>query len=145
MQGIPVVISSDNGPPFMSSEFELYMTEIGVTVKHQRITQLWPQANSSENFMKPLIKTIHAAQTEKKGWKKNSTELESHSPFDNLISTYRFIVYLNNLHKATSENNCWQQKGTMITTPQNGKYITRNASLFKKSELKLFRMGERRN
>ena len=76
MQGIPVVISSDNGPPFMSSEFELYMAEIGVTVKHQRTTQLWPQANSSENFMKPLTKMIRAAQTEKKGWKKNSTESE---------------------------------------------------------------------
>ena len=67
-----MAIRSDNGPPFMSSEFELYMAEIGVTVKHQRITQLWPQANSSENFMKPVIKTILAAQTEKKDWKKRT-------------------------------------------------------------------------
>ena len=67
--GIPVVIRSDNGPPFTSSEFESYMAEIGV--KHQRITQLWPQANSeAENFMKPLTKTIRAARTEQKDWKK---------------------------------------------------------------------------
>ena len=66
--GVPVVIRSDNGPPFTSHEFERYMAEIGI--KHQRITPLWPQANSeAENFMKPLTKTIRAARTEKKDWK----------------------------------------------------------------------------
>ena len=55
-------------PPFTSSGFELYMAEIGV--KHQRITPLWPQANTeAENFMKPLTKTICAARTEKTGKK----------------------------------------------------------------------------
>ena len=49
--GVPVVIRSDNGPPFTSSEFESYMLELGI--KHQRITPLWPQANSvAENFIK---------------------------------------------------------------------------------------------
>lgn len=42
-----------------------------ISVKHQRITPLWPQANSeAENFMKPLTKAIRAARTEKKDWKK---------------------------------------------------------------------------
>ena len=41
------------------------MVEIGT--KHQKITPLWPQANSEvENFMKPLTKTIRATRIEKK-------------------------------------------------------------------------------
>ena len=67
--GIPVVIRSDNGPLLTNSDFESYMAEIGV--KQQRINPLWLQANSeAENFIKPLIKTIRAAQTEKKDKKK---------------------------------------------------------------------------
>ena len=63
--GVPAVIKSDNGPPFRSHEFHSYVTEIGV--KHQKITPLWPQANSeAENFIKPLTKSIRAACTEKK-------------------------------------------------------------------------------
>ncbi len=38
-------------------------------IKHQRITPLWPQANSeAENFMKSLEKAIRAAITEHKNW-----------------------------------------------------------------------------
>jgi len=67
--GVPMILRSDNGLPFTSHEFESYMAEIGT--KHQRITPLWPQANSeAENFMKPLTKTIRAACTEKKDWKR---------------------------------------------------------------------------
>ena len=67
--GIPRIIKSDNGPPFTSHEFHSYTTEIGA--KHQKITPLWPQANSeAENFMKPLTKAICSAYTEKKNWKK---------------------------------------------------------------------------
>ena len=63
--GIPRIIKSDNGPPFTSHEFHSYTTEIGA--KHQKITPLWPQANSeAENFMKPLTKAIRSAYTEKK-------------------------------------------------------------------------------
>ena len=43
------------------------MGEIGA--QHHKITPLWPQANlEAENFMKPLMKTICAAHTEKKDW-----------------------------------------------------------------------------
>ena len=69
IHGVPAVIKSDNGPPFTSHEFHSYVTEIGI--KHQKITPLWPQANSeAENFMKPLTKSIRAACTEKKNWKR---------------------------------------------------------------------------
>ena len=67
--GVSVIIRSDNGPPFTSSEFKSYMSELGIN--HQRITPLWPQANSeAEILMKPLIKTIRTARTEQKDWKK---------------------------------------------------------------------------
>ena len=40
-------------------------------IKHQRITPLWPQANSEvENFMKPMEKAIRAACIEQKNWRK---------------------------------------------------------------------------
>ena len=59
----------DNGPPFNSDEIKRFMSENGI--RHQRITPLWPKANSeAENFMKPLGKAIRAAHTEKKDWKK---------------------------------------------------------------------------
>ena len=55
------VVRSDNGPPFTSHEFKSFMEEHGVD--HQRITPLWPQANSeAENFMKPLTKSIRSSR-----------------------------------------------------------------------------------
>ena len=63
--GLPNTLKSDNGPPFQSSEFKQFMKENGI--KHQRITPLWPQANSeAENFMKPMEKAIRAAHIKKK-------------------------------------------------------------------------------
>ena len=57
------ILKSDNGPPFFGNEFKAYMQENGIT--HQKITPLWPQANSeAENFMKPLTKA-------RRGWKKD--------------------------------------------------------------------------
>ena len=68
--GIPVVLRSDNGPPFTSHEIEEYMKENGIN--HQRITPLWPQANSeAESFMKPLTKAIRSAHAEGKQWTKH--------------------------------------------------------------------------
>ena len=65
--GLPQIIKSDNGPPFNSREFKTYMQENGI--KYQRITPLWPQANSeADNCMKPLEKAIRAAITEHKNW-----------------------------------------------------------------------------
>jgi transposase InsO family protein len=68
--GIPRVAKSDNGPPFTSDEFRSFMDEKGV--KHQRITPLWPQANSeAENFMKPLTKSIRSSHANGRNWKKD--------------------------------------------------------------------------
>ena len=68
--GLLHIIKSNNGPPFNSNNIRLYMKENGI--KHQRITPLWPQANSEvENFMKPMEKAIRAACIEKKTGAKN--------------------------------------------------------------------------
>ena len=65
--GIPVILRSDNGPPFSSHEIKTYMKEKGI--HHKKITPLWPQANSeAEGFMKPLTKAIRSAHTEGKQW-----------------------------------------------------------------------------
>ena len=41
---LPNIIKSDNGPPFNSNDIKQYMKGNGI--KHQRITPIWPQANS---------------------------------------------------------------------------------------------------
>ena len=68
--GIPSVLKSDNGRPFFGEDFKAYMKENGI--EHQRITPLWPQANSeAENFMKPLTKAVRSAHSEGRDWKKD--------------------------------------------------------------------------
>ena len=68
--GLPLIIKSDNGPPFNSEDIRKYMAENGIN--HSRITPLWPQANSeAENFIKPLTKAIRLAHAERKTWKKH--------------------------------------------------------------------------
>ena len=205
--GIPVVIRSDNGPPFTSSEFQSYMAEIGA--KHQRITPLWPQANSeAENFMKPLTKTIRAARTEQKDWKKElytfllNYRATPHSTtgyppsellFNRSVRTklpqtvtvrdsQKDSVVRSKDERAKSKMKQYadvrrkarhtviqvgdrvllrqrkqnkfstrfdpkpfrvtRKKGTMITAFRNGKYVTRNSSLFKKVNLQLFEEEE---
>ena len=59
-QGIPVVVKSDNGPPFNSDDFRNFAHHLGFT--HRKVTPLWPQANGEvEHFMGPLMKMIRAA------------------------------------------------------------------------------------
>ena len=68
--GIPTILRIDNGPPFKSDEIEEYMKLCGI--KHERITPLWPQANSeAERFMEPLMKAVRSAHAEGKQWKKH--------------------------------------------------------------------------
>ena len=52
--GLPKEVISDNGPPFNSREIKKFMDAKGI--QHRKITPLWPQANESETFMKPLMK-----------------------------------------------------------------------------------------
>ena len=55
--GLPEKITSDNGPPFQSKEFNDFMKMKGII--HHKVTPLWPQANCYvESFMKPLTKAV---------------------------------------------------------------------------------------
>ena len=60
IHGILRIIKKDNGPPFNSTEIAKFMEQNGI--QHNRITMLWPQANSqAESFMKPITKAIKSA------------------------------------------------------------------------------------
>ena len=49
--GIPVKLTSDNGPPFNGAEFERYMKALNIEWNAR--TPLWPQGNSNvKNFNK---------------------------------------------------------------------------------------------
>ncbi|XP_064466636.1 uncharacterized protein LOC135377852 [Ornithodoros turicata] len=55
--GIPLLLRSDNGPPFQSADFQEFAAELGF--HHHRITPLWPQANGeAERFMRTLKKHV---------------------------------------------------------------------------------------
>ena len=54
--GVSYKLKSDNGPPFNSNEFKLYLAKLGE--KHDMSTPEWPQGNSeAEAFTKPLGKS----------------------------------------------------------------------------------------
>lgn len=63
--GVPVVMKSDNGPPFRSIEFARFCEEKGV--KHQKVTPRWPEANGLvERFMRCIGKVARIASSEGK-------------------------------------------------------------------------------
>ena len=43
-------------------------------IQHKTITPLWPQANESETFMKPLMKAIRTAHLQKQNWRRTMQE-----------------------------------------------------------------------
>ena len=90
--GLPLIIRSDNGPPFNSEDIKKYMAENGI--HYARITPLWPQANSeAENFMKPMTKAIRSAHAEGKAWKKHlSSQLSNYTSLYNRICPSRAVI-----------------------------------------------------
>ncbi|XP_028410312.1 uncharacterized protein K02A2.6-like [Dendronephthya gigantea] len=68
-QGIPITMVSDNGPQFVSEEFETFSRDHGI--KHRKITPYWPQANAQvERFNRTVEKAIRGAHVEGKNWRK---------------------------------------------------------------------------
>ena len=66
--GIPTNITTDNGPPFNSEDFKIFVKYLGI--KHSRITPFWPQSNSSaENFNRRIRKVVQSSKLEQKNWK----------------------------------------------------------------------------
>ncbi len=69
-QGIPVTVISDNGPQFVSEEFEAFLRDYGIA--HRKVTPYWPQANAQvERFNRTIEKAIRGAHVEGKDWRKN--------------------------------------------------------------------------
>ena len=59
--GIPLIVGSDNGPPFNGHDFLNFSTYLGF--KHDRKTPKNPQANDeSEQFMRVLKKLYRICQ-----------------------------------------------------------------------------------
>ena len=72
--GIPESIKTDNGPQFISEEFQKYMVNTGV--KHMTSTPLWPQGNDEvERQNRTLLKSMLIAYSAGKDWKKELSKL----------------------------------------------------------------------
>eukprot|EP00112_Aurelia_sp_Birch-Aquarium-sp1_P012403 Seg2609.6 transcript_id=Seg2609.6/GoldUCD/mRNA.D3Y31 product="putative protein K02A2.6" protein_id=Seg2609.6/GoldUCD/D3Y31 len=68
IHGLPKEITTDNGPQFISREFEDYLEMQGI--KHREVTPLWPQANGEvERQNRSLLKRLKISQIEKRDWK----------------------------------------------------------------------------
>lgn len=68
-KGIPLVLKSDNGPPFQSEEFAEFSRELGF--QHRKITPYWPEANAcAERFMRNIGKVCKCAQLAGKPWQR---------------------------------------------------------------------------
>lgn len=72
--GLPMSVTTDNGPNLVSAEFEEFLHTNGI--KHRSVTPLWPQANGEvERANRTLLKAIRAAQVEGRDWRR---ELNTH-------------------------------------------------------------------
>ena len=67
--GLPLTLRTDNGPQFISNEFEQYLKEHGI--KHYTSIPLWPQSNGEvERQNRSLMKAIRVAHLEKRDWRR---------------------------------------------------------------------------
>ena len=65
--GFPHSLKSDNGPQFVSDEFETFLQTCGI--EHGKSPPLWPQANGEvERQNRTLLKALKVAQAEGKRW-----------------------------------------------------------------------------
>ena len=66
--GIPESLRTDNGPQFVSDEFQSYLSEIGT--EHRLVTPYWPQANGEvERQNRTLLKSLKIAYAEGTSWR----------------------------------------------------------------------------
>ena len=66
--GFPFCSRTDNGPEFISEEFEAYLRTNGI--EHRKTTPLWPQANGEmQRQNRSLPKCLQIAHLEGKNWR----------------------------------------------------------------------------
>ena len=92
---------TDNGPQFISEEFESYLEEN--YIKHKTSTPLWPQANGDiEKQNRSLLKALRIAQAERKNSKHELLKF--------------FIAYRSTLHSTTGASPAKLLYGSEIRT-----------------------------
>ena len=65
--GIPITMTTDNGPPFNSAEYSRYLETLGINQDHS--TPKRPQGNAEvERFNQPLNRALTTATLEGKVW-----------------------------------------------------------------------------
>lgn len=66
--GLPLSLRTDNGPHFVSKEFEAFLTENGIS--DRKTTPLWPQANGEvEHQNRSIMKHVRIAHSQNIDWK----------------------------------------------------------------------------
>ena len=67
--GLPLSMKTDNGPQFVSEEFEVYLKDNNI--EHRTLTPLWPHANGEiERQNRSLLKAMRVAHSEGRDWRK---------------------------------------------------------------------------
>lgn len=99
--GLPLSITSDNGPQFISSVFGEYLKNN--EIKHRRVTPLSPSVNGEvERQNQSLLKRLKIAQAEGKNWR-------------NALSTY-LMAYRTTPHSVTGATPSEMLMGRKIRT-----------------------------
>lgn len=96
--GLPMSLTSDNGPQFRSEKFECFLRQNGIS--QRRVTPLYPAANGEvERQNRSLLKRIRIAQAESRDWKKD-------------LRTYLFAY--RTMPHSTSRINVWEKTSTKL-------------------------------
>jgi hypothetical protein len=74
-------------------------------IQHKTITPLWPQANESETFMKPLMKAIRTAHLQKQNWRRLG-------PLENFCSAP--VIFLGQIFSREGQDICFFGQNTQI-------------------------------